>query len=334
MTKNPIVTPQDAWRILAESIVPLPAGNVPLERAAGGWLTAPLAPRSAMDGFALRAADVIAPGTRLTVVGEVAAGSDLDPPLPPGACVRIFTGANVPRAADAVVPVEATTSKSFRTNPTDPEVGINTSCRPGDHIFGQGETARQGEILLPAGTRLGPRQLAVAAATGQTDVPIHDRPRVVVLNTGEELLEAGRPAGAHHTRNSNGPFLVAAVAAAGFTEVRRATVPDAADRTAAAFADALAAADAVILTGGISAGRHDYVPGALAAAGVEIAFRGVAIKPGKPQLFGRGPGGNVAEKIEGSAVLPNGEVLIVNDNDGVDSNSGEVQLIKLGKILN
>lgn len=302
------VPPRDAWRILADSIRPLPVDVVDLAVACGSWLAAPVvadrdlppAPRAAMDGFALRAGDVSGSGRRLAVVDEVAAGSSREPQLTPGSCVRIFTGANVPPSADAVVPVEATSSGSFRTDSLDAEIEVRKAVRPGDHIFARGETALAGDVLVPAGTRLGPRQLAVAAAAGRSAVEVHRRPRVVVLNTGEELLEPGQPAGAHRTRNSNGPFLTAAVTAAGLPDVARRTIADAPDSTVAALGAVLGEADAVILTGGISAGRHDYVPGALAQAGVEIAYHGVAVKPGKPQLFGRGPGGSVVFGLPGN----------------------------------
>jgi len=294
-----IIPPHDAWRILGDTLVPLPPEETAVDRALGSWLASPItadrdlppAPRAAMDGFAVRSADVGPNGAELRVVGEVAAGSAAAPDLAPGTCVRIFTGANVSPAADAVVPVEATSSGSFRARPDDSVVTIRGPVRAGDHIFARGETTRAGDVLLAAGVRLGPRQLAVVAATGRTFVSVHRRPRVVVLNTGEELLEPGREAAAHQTRNSNGPFLVAAVAAAGLADVTRRTVPDSPERTGLALAQALADGDAVIITGGISAGRHDYVPEALAAVGVDIAYKGVAIKPGKPQLFGRGRDG-------------------------------------------
>lgn len=295
-------TAQAAWDILTGLTTALGTLEMPLEDAAGLWLADPVvadrdippAPRAAMDGFAVRAEDLERIPARLKVVGEVAAGSADNPRLARGTCVRIFTGANLPADGDLVVPVEQTSSGSFRDRPEDADIDILAGLKSGANVFRQGENARAGEELLAAGTRLGPRQLAVAAAVGRGELIVHRTPRVRILNTGGELLETGQQAAGHQTRNSNGPLLRAAITAAGFGDVPRETVPDSARATAEALSAALAGADAVVLTGGISAGRYDFVPEAVAAVGCEIAFHSVAMKPGKPQLFARtGAGGYV-----------------------------------------
>lgn len=303
-------TPEDAWRILIGAIEPLASESRLLEDARGRWLDEPLsadadippAPRAAMDGFAARSADLLTVPVRLAVTAEVAAGADLDPPLAPGSCVRIFTGATMPTAADTVIPVEQTSSGSFQRHPDDAFIEVDEHPVPGEHVFARGGTARAGHILLTRGTRLGPRQLAVAVAAGRTHVRVHLLPRIRILNTGAELLEPGCPAAPHRTRNSNGPMLKAALIAAGFSEVTRSVVRDDVAMTTGALVEALAGADAVVITGGISAGRYDHVAEAVEAAGARILFRGVAMKPGKPQLFARTAGGGAIFGLPGNPV--------------------------------
>jgi len=290
-----MITPTEAWDIVAENIQPLESVALDLMEAADGYLAQPLAAdrdippsnRSAMDGFAVRHADLQNLPAPLTVIGEVAAGSPDTPAIAPGECVRIFTGANIPPDADTVVPVEQTSMQSFAEGSEALSVEFTEHTEKGRHIFRQGENARQGETLLPAGTRMGPRQIGIAAATGHERILIYRRPRVHILATGAELLEHNMSARSHQVRDSNGPLLMAALREAGCGEVSRARVPDDLPQTVAAVSQALEMADVIILTGGISAGLYDYVPQALEKAGAEILYRGVAMKPGKPQLFAR-----------------------------------------------
>lgn len=303
-----MISPQNAWDILSREISPLESQRIPLADAHGAFLAEsvvadrdiPPSDRAAMDGYALRATDLASLPARLTVDCEVAAGSPTSPAIGIGHCVRIFTGANIPPDADTVVPVEQTSTRSFRDRPADAWIEIAVSVRPGANIFRRGENAYAGHLLLTAGTKLGPRQIGIAAATGYGFIAVHRRPRVHILTTGEELLEAEQPAAPHQVRNSNGPMLLAALHEAGFAGVKRSTVPDAPGDTAEAIRQTLAQVDAVILTGGISAGLHDYVSQAIADAGATIHYQGVAMKPGKPQLFASTTGGQYLFGLPGN----------------------------------
>ena len=289
----------DAWRILDREIAPLGAESLPLAVAAGRRLAEPLfadrdnppAPRSAMDGFAVRGDDLVEAPVRLRVVDEVPAGGDRSPAIPPGACVRIFTGANVPPDADRVVPVEKTSSRSFAEHPADAEIEIAQVLPAGANVIERGRIVRAGQEVLAAGARLGPRHLAVAASIGVAEVRVHLVPRVRILNTGRELRAAGELATDHQTRDSNGPLVEAALREAGVTDLSRRIVADSPEVLREALREALSEADVVVLTGGVSAGLYDFVPEAVAALGGRTVFRGVRIKPGKPQFFARMPDG-------------------------------------------
>ena len=289
-----MIRPHDAWTLLTREIRPLASQALPLEQALGALLAVPLradrdippADRAAMDGYAVRAAEAGAPGARLKVIDEVAAGAATSVPMPPGHCLRIFTGANLPPEADTVVAVEKTSTRSFRERLDDGWITITEAPRAGANVFRQGENARAGALLLEAGTRLGPRQIALAAATGHATVQVHRRPRVHILNTGAELIAPAAPAAAHQTRNANGPMLAAALAESDMSgDVFCRTTPDDPEAIRQGLQDALAEADAVIVTGGISAGRYDYGPQAMESIGARLLYRAIAMKPGKPQIF-------------------------------------------------
>ncbi len=286
-------TPQDAWNILAQNIVPLQGLELPLADAQGGYLAQvlladrdiPPADRATMDGYALRGNDLNTLPARLIVDGEIAAGSSSSLHVVSGHCVRIFTGAIIPNGADSVVPVEQTSTKSFRDPLDDREIQIAEPATKGSYISRQADHAHAGEVLLSIGTRFGPRQIGIAAATGYDRVAVHCRPVIRILTTGKELREAHQPTAPYHTRDSNGPMLLAALREAGFTHAISTIVPDSLKATTDAIVRALNESDAVIVSGGISAGRYDYVPQSLAEAGAMILYRGVAMKPGRPQLF-------------------------------------------------
>lgn len=305
---KPLIALHEAWERLTVEVGPLPARELPLSDAAGRRLGEPVradrdnppAPRSAMDGFALRADDLATLPARLRVIGEVPAGGDPVLPLARGTCVRIFTGANVPADADVVVPVEKTSSGSFAEHPDDAEIEIAKALPAGANVIARGRIVRAGEVVLAAGTRLGPQQLAVAASVGATSVRVHQLPCVRILNTGHELRAAGGEAALHETRDSSGPLLEAALREAGLTDVRRRIVDDRADELLAALREATAEADCVLLTGGVSVGRYDLVPDAVAALDGRVLFHGVRIKPGKPQLCARLPGGGFVFGLPGN----------------------------------
>lgn len=280
--------PLDRYRgRLLDAVAPLPAEAVALADALGCIAAAPvhadrdLPPfdNAAMDGFAVRAGEAAA-GAVLPIAGEVAAGGRGEDLLPDGAALRISTGAPVPPGADAVLPIEQAVDEGSA-------VGVQTQPELGAHIRRAGEDLAAGGVALAAGTRLGPVEIGLAAACGVTQVAVHPRPRLAVLPTGDELAPAGaegpRPRGM--ITDSNGPALAAAAREAGAEPVRLPAVPDDPDELRAALRAAVAAADVVVLTGGVSVGRHDHVYAALAALG-EAAEAKVAVQPGKPQAHG------------------------------------------------
>ncbi|MBM7518606.1 molybdopterin molybdotransferase MoeA [Nocardioides nitrophenolicus] len=263
-------------RVLA-GVTPLAPQVVPLADAQGRFLAADVVARlsvppfdhAAMDGFAVRAADVAAVPVSLPVSGVVAAG-DAVAPLAPGTAVRIMTGAPVPPGADLVVPFEWTSG-------TDP-VEIDRRADAGRHIRREGEDVRAGEVALAAGARLGPAQLGLLTSVGATSVAVLSRPRLAVLSTGAELVAGQVP-------DSNSPTLVAAARATGAEAVAFGPAPDDLAGFRALLAAAAEAADVVVTTGGISAGDHDVVKAAL-RDDPAFWFGPVAMKPGRPQGCG------------------------------------------------
>jgi molybdopterin molybdotransferase len=245
----------------------------------------PLPPfdNSAMDGYALIAADIADASedtpVRLRVSGEVAAGDTGAYAVTPGSCLKITTGAKLPAGADAVVPVEDTDGGVA-------QVAIRISARPGDSVRYSGGDARQGEVLLPAGTRLGPMQIAVLAASGRARAEVYPRPRLVVLSTGNELTEPGRSLAPGKIWDSNSYMLMAAAHEAGCLAYRYGPIPDDPLEMLPAIEDQLLRADLIVTTGGVSmGGEHDVVKETLSRLGT-VRFSKVAIQPGMPQGFG------------------------------------------------
>ena len=275
-------------RILSR-LRPLPPERVSLLEARGRVLAeAVLATRrlpawdnSAMDGYAVRAADLATPGVTLPVVGEVAAGAAGDVPLAPGTTVRIFTGAPVPPGADAVVMQEDTSREGGG-------VTFKTAPRVGENVRRAGSDVEPGTVVLPAGRALTPGDLALLAALGRLSANVHRRPEVAILSSGSELVDVdGDPPGPGQIVNSNAWALAAAVLDAGGVPRVLPILRDDREATIAALADAAATADVLLTSGGVSVGDHDHVGPALSAlSGDALAFWKVAIRPGKPLIFG------------------------------------------------
>jgi molybdopterin molybdotransferase len=269
-------------RILAR-VRPLPSETVALAEAAGRVLAGsavaavdlPPFPSSAMDGFALRAADAPA---RLPVVERIAAGRPASRPLRPGEAAAIATGAVVPDGADAVVPVEYVVENDNKVEIREP-VGVGANVRP------RGGDVRAGEAVLEAGARIGAAQIGALAAAGVAVVTCSQRPRAAVVTTGTELRPPGEPLSPGQIYDSNGPMLEAELRAAGADVRRVPTVEDDPDAHRRTLEHALEA-DLVVTTGGVSVGPHDLVRRVEAELGVEEVFWRVAVKPGKPISFG------------------------------------------------
>jgi molybdopterin molybdotransferase len=277
----------EALALVLERVAPLEAESVPIAAAAGRVLaetvraTVDLPPfdSSAMDGYAVRAADT--PG-RLALVEASAAGAPSSAAVGPRQAAPISTGAVVPHGADAVVQVERTTQTGDGTVESE---AVDT----GDNIRPRGGDTRAGDPVVEAGVRLGPWAVAAAGAAGVAELLCARRPRVVVLATGSELRPPGEPLGPGEIYESNTLLLAAQLAETGALVEAATPVADDEAATLEAVARGLAA-DVLVTSGGVSVGRHDHVRPALAQSGVEEVFWQVAVKPGKPVAFGvRGP---------------------------------------------
>ena len=281
-----MITPTEALTIVLDNARPLKATSRPLNEALGCCLAEqvradrdqPPTDRSAMDGYAVRARDLSRRPRELRLVGEVAAGGRDLPKVEAGTCVRILTGAVVPPGADAVVKLEDTEEGAGAVTFLEAEA-------TGANIRRQGEEVREGEVVLNAGTVLGPAQIGLCALLGKAVVSVHRRPRPTVLCTGAELRDVGEKVRPHELRNSNGPALCASLNGAGYDEVVDEIVPDDPGVLAAKLAAAAEEHDVLILTGGVSVGKYDFVPEAVKRIGAAVRFHGVRMKPGKPQLY-------------------------------------------------
>lgn len=237
---------------------------------------------SAMDGYAVHAADVAAATESdpvvLPVVNDIAAGNTNALSLAEGQTMRIMTGAPLPRGADAVVPVESTDAGVVR-------VAIRQPVKVGQHVREAGEDVEAGDVVLRRGTLLGPGQIALLAASGVARLKVVPRPRVVVISTGDELVEVGRQPGFGQVVDSNSVMLTAAVTAVGATPFRVGGVRDDARELMETLEGQLVRADAIITTGGVSMGAYDTVKEVLSRVGT-VQFDKVAMRPGMPQGFG------------------------------------------------
>jgi molybdopterin molybdotransferase len=284
-----LVTVEEHQARVASLVAPLPVVDLPVADCLGLVLATDLTARislppfdnSAMDGYAVRSAELAGAGRErpvtLPVADDIPAGRTDVAALLPGTVHRIMTGAPVPPGADAVLPVEQTDAGTER-------VELYAEIAPGSHVRRTGEDVTEGKAVLAAGTVLGPVQLGLAAAVGAAALPVHRRPRVLVLSTGSELVEAGRPLLPGQIYESNGIMLAAAVRAVGGEPELLRFVPDDVESFHRTLGDRLGTADLVITSGGVSAGAYEVVKDALTGQGV--TFYKVAMQPGGPQGAG------------------------------------------------
>jgi molybdenum cofactor synthesis domain-containing protein len=254
---------------------------------------------AAMDGFAVRAADTAGGGAQLAVVGTVAAGAWSDRPVGAGEAVRIMTGAPVPPGADAIVMVELT-----QVSDGGSTVVLQAEAAAGDHLRPPGSDLRGGTRVCEAGTVLGPGHVGVLASIGVDRVLVHPRPRVGVFSTGDELVPPSVQPGTGQIRDANRPALLACLVRDGFEPVDLGILPDREDAVRAGLSEAFEGCDALLTSGGVSAGDFDYVKlvlGELAADGGFSRSLGVAIRPAKPFAFAvvpaAAPGGGGARRV-------------------------------------
>jgi molybdopterin molybdotransferase len=277
----------DALRIILSHVTAVSAEQVPLDQAVGRVLSAPLHAghdqppfhASAMDGYAMRAADV-AEGRWLDVIGTSQAGAGFSGAVEPGQSVRIFTGAPVPSGADTVIMQEEAVREGNRVRFTAP-------ARLGHSVRPKGNDFATGQLLLPAGTRLTPMQIAVAAAANAGSLDVARRPRIGLIATGDELVLPGSPLGPDQIVASNSFGLAAMLAPYADTVTDHGIVTDDAALLRARLGEALEVEpDFLITTGGASVGEHDLVQDALKDLGVTLDFWRINMRPGKPLMFG------------------------------------------------
>jgi molybdopterin molybdotransferase len=267
---------------LAEEMVALKAAyHRTLARDVAARRTQPPQAMSAMDGYAVRAADAARVNARLKVIGEVAAGRPFDRALGVGEAARIFTGGVIPAGADAVVIQEDTVVDGT-------SITITEAASPGRHIRPAGVDFRQGDVLLKAGRRLSDRDLSLAASMNFPELPVRRKPKVALLATGDELVMPGSEPGPGQIVYSNAYALRALALAEGAETIDLGIAADTLEATTAGIRRAREAkADILVTTGGASVGDHDLVKTSLETEGVAIAFWRIAMRPGKPMMHGR-----------------------------------------------
>jgi molybdopterin molybdotransferase len=277
----------EARQRIRAAFTPLAAETVALSDAAGRVLAEDLAARrtqpptavSAMDGYAVRAADAARVPAKLKLIGEAPAGGAFAGQVGKGECVRIFTGGPVPDGADAIVIQEDTDMGA-------PVVTVTEAPKPHQHIRDAGIDFAEGDILLRIGRRLTARDIGLAAAMNHPWLAVRRKPRIAILATGDEVVRPGDPIGPHQIVSSNGPALAALIAARGGLSSDLGIARDEAG-SIRALTEGARGADLLITTGGVSVGDYDLVQKVLGEAGLAVDFWKIAMKPGKPMMFGR-----------------------------------------------
>ncbi len=286
MAGQPLITVEEALARITGALTPVGMEWVNIAQAHGRVLaeavtsnrTQPPFAVSAMDGYAVRAGDVAKVPARLTVIGQAPAGGAFGGTVGPGQAVRIFTGGPLPKGADTIVIQENTEADGNQVTVTQPVAA-------GRHIRAEGLDFRTGDVMLSAGKRLGARDVALAVSMNVPWLPVRRRPRIALLATGDELVRPGEPIGPHQIVSSNALGLAAMIAACGGEAIDLGIAADNREelRTMALGARG---ADMLITLGGASVGDHDLVQSVLGEAGLKVDFWKIAMRPGKPLIFG------------------------------------------------
>lgn len=287
-----MIQPDEALRLILENARPLAQESVPLAQSLGRVLgedvraseDLPPFDNSAMDGFAVRAQDCLAASAEtpvtLRVLETVRAGALAGSTIKPGEAMKIMTGAPLPPGADAVV------QKEIADGAAAGKVRIFRASEAGDHVRRHGEDISAGSLLLRKGARIRPCEIALLAAQGRLRLSVVRRPVVSILTTGDELAEAAAVLAPGKIRDSNGPALAAGVSRWGAVALPQGIVEDEPAALKAALQHSLGACDVLLVSGGVSVGDFDYTKAVLEDLGLKLIFWKVAIKPGKPLLFG------------------------------------------------
>lgn len=264
---------------------PLTQMQVEIEQAFGRILALPVLAdrdyppfdRSVRDGFAVRSADAAVPGAQLKCVGELKAGGQVDFTVGQGECVEIMTGAAMPAGADSVVMVE----HIQRNGQT---ITLDRAAKKGEHFVPRGKEARQGTVLVAAKTRMGYAEMALSAQAGATRLNVFTSPKLAILSTGDEVVDARAKPGPLQVRNSNGISIEILGRTGGAETIQLGNAPDEITALRALIERGLEA-DILVLSGGVSMGKYDLVEQVLADLGAEFHFTGVSIRPGRPAVF-------------------------------------------------
>jgi molybdopterin molybdotransferase len=275
---------EEALRIVLDSAEMLGSEPVDITRAVNRILAEdvksdidmPPFDRAVMDGYACRREDL---ANELTIIETIQAGTPPKKVIGPNQCAKIMTGAPVPKGADCVVMVE------FTENPTDSTVRF-IGEKTDDHIRPQGEDIKTGQVVLSNGTRIRPQHIAILASVGHTQIHVSKRPKVGIIATGDELVEPQSKPNPGQLRNSNSYQLTAQLDSIGAAVTYYGIARDTADDIDRTFKKAASENDVVIISGGVSMGDFDLVPGILKQNNVELLFEKIALKPGKPTVFG------------------------------------------------
>jgi molybdopterin molybdotransferase len=282
-----MISVEEAQQRILAALTPVPAETVSLSEALGRVLaedvaarvTQPWAPVSAMDGYAVRAADVATVPATLTEVAAVPAGASFGGQVRPGECVRIFTGAPLPEGTDAVVLQEKAVAEGTR-------VTVNDSVPEGRHVRPAGLDFRVNDVLLKTGRMLTARDIGLASAMNVPWLQVRRRPRVAILATGDEIVMPGDPIGPNQIVSANSLALSALVTACGGEPINLGIARD--DRESLrSLAAGATGADLLITSGGASVGEHDLVRDVLGEQGLALDFWRIAMRPGRPLMFGR-----------------------------------------------
>ncbi len=303
-----MLTPAEAEQIIRENLTPGRREDCPLAGAHGRVLRAELRAdrdlppfdRATMDGFALRAAAIAGGEKDFRVEAVQAAGMrPFKLSAASNACIEIMTGAVLPEGADCVVPYEEATrdGASVTINPA-----ATSQLSSGHAIHRRGSDCKSGSVIVPAGTQLTGREIAVAAACGYAAVTVSQSPKIAVVATGDELVEVEAAVAAHQIRRSNDYALRAALVLAGWPQVERFHLRDVRHEIEHLLWHILAEFDVVLITGGISKGKFDFLPAELERQGVKKLFQGVAQRPGKPFWFGVSARGTPVFALPGNPV--------------------------------
>jgi molybdopterin molybdotransferase len=299
-----VLTTAEALAKVLASMPELPAESIDVVSATGRVLRQPVAAerdqppfdRVMMDGIAIALADFRAGATSFPIQRTQLAGEPATK-LEPGKAIEIMTGASLPDGADCVVPVERI---DVADGVATLEDGYDIEER--QFIHPRGSDHRAGALLLTPGKRIAPADVAVIASAGLTSVEVSAAPRVAIVSTGNELVPAGQPIEAHQVRLSNGPAIAAMLASHGIGGSQHDHIIDERDVLRERLAAHLGASDALILSGGVSMGKADFVPDVLAELGVEVVFHKVSQRPGKPMWFGVAPDGTPVFALPGNPV--------------------------------